>query len=312
MYQIAARIAKRFEPAVAKAFLDAVQKLIDQIDDAALLSAIAGGNADVIAAAVASGGTLHSLLEAGDIERAFRHTAQATGRATADVLSSVTGLSADFAVFHPNVVLYARTQAGTLIVNIADDVREAIRIVLAIGQTQGLTTVQQARAIREVVGLPPNWAAAPSNLAQELREGRFTPTRRMSAVDKARIRSRIARGTVDEAFIAEMQSKYTLSLRNRRALNIARTETLRSSHAGQREEWRQATQQGVLPSTTRRVWIVTPDDRLEHWMVPGMNEGGRGLDELFETPEGAVLNPPSRPNCRCGTGLIFPGYEGVL
>lgn len=314
-YAIAQRIAARFEPAVARAFLDAITKLQRQIDEAQIRQALASGNIHQLEAAVASGGDLKSiLLEAGDMERALKGAATATGRAGASVLTGVTGMEAQFNALHPAVVLFARQQTAELVVAVGEDVKEAIRIVLALAQEQGLTTVQQARAIREVVGLPPNWANAPLNLAAELRAGTFTETRRLSAADKAQIRSRLAKGTVDDEFVAKMQGRYASSLINRRAKNIARTETLRAANHGQREGWKQAVEQGVLPKTARRMWIVTPDDRLRdtHAAVPGMNEGGVGLDQAFQTPLGPSMGPPLETNCRCGQGLIFPGREGVL
>ena len=248
------------------------------------------------------------------MEGALLGASTTTGRAGADVLSGATGTTVRFNALHPDVVLFARQQAGELVVQVSEDVREAVRIMLAIGQAEGLTVVQQARAIREVVGLPPTWAAAPSNLRREIMDGHAAAatSRRLSAVEKAQIRSRIAKGTVTESFAESMQARYSESLVNRRARNIARTETLRASHHGQRMGWEQAMQDGALPRTARRVVVVTPDHRLEHWMVPGMNEGGRGIDEPFQAPEGSFMNPPFRPLCRCGVGLIFPGYEGVL
>jgi len=311
-YQIARRVADRLSPAVARSYLGAVAKLQRQIDEAALRQAVASGHPDQITAAVATGGDLGTILDGTDLDRQLLRTSTATGRAGADVITGVTGVNFQFNAMHPDVVLFARREAGDLIAAIHDDIREAVRVVLAMGQYQGLTVVQQARAIREIVGLPPAWANAPLNLREELLDGRFTRTRRLSATDKAQVRSRLARGTMTEAFAGQMQEKYRKSLLNARALRISRTESLRASHHGQQQCWKQAIGEGVLPDTVRRVWIVTPDDRLEHWMVPGMNVGGRGMDEMFDTPEGPVLYPPSRPHCRCGAGLRFPGRPGVL
>jgi hypothetical protein len=313
-YTIAQRIASRFEPPVAAAFLRAVERLIAQIDEAALLSAIAGGDLNLIAGA-AGAQQLDLFLGTDErLRRALVSTASATGRASAEILSDASGLAFRFNDFDPNVVMFARTQAAELVVAVGEDVREAIRIVVALGNEIGLTVDQQARAIREVVGLPPNWANAPLNLRRELQAGRFTSTRRLSAVEKAQIHKRIRDGTVNEAFIERMERRYADSLRNRRALNIARTETLRASHHGQRVSWRQATRDGVLPATARRMFIVTPDDRLRetHAAVPGMNPDGVGLDEPFRTPLGNFMDPPIEVNCRCGVGLVFPGLAGVL
>lgn len=313
-YLVVHRIAARFEPAVAQAFLNAIAALVARIDDAALQSGIAALSLPEIEAAIGAE-QLTGLLELSPALRdALYRTATETGRAGADVLSDATGLAVRFNAADPNVVLFARTQVGELVVGIGDDVREAIRLVVALGSQLGLTIEQQARAIRQVVGLPPNWAEAPLHLAEELRAGRFTETRRLSAIDKAGIRSRLAKGTMDEAFIDRMQVKYANSLRNRRALNIARTETGRAAIHGQQEGWKQAVKQGVLPRSVRRMWVVTPDDRLRetHRRVPELNPDGVGLEEPFTTDLGPSMGPPLEVNCRCALGLMFPGYRGVL
>ena len=313
-YRVAHRIAARFEPAVAQAFLNAIAALVVRIDDAALASGLAALSLPEIEAAVGAE-QLSGLLAANpQLLDALTRTSTATGRAGADILAEALGVSVQFNSADPNVVLFARTQVAELVVAVTEDVREAIRLVVALGSQLGITNVQQARAIRQVVGLPPNWAEAPLNLAAELRAGRFTSTRRLSAVDKAMIRSRLAKGTMDESFIQKMQIKYANSLRNRRALNIARTETARAGTHGQMEGWRQAIRQGVLPRDTRRVWVVTPDDRLrpDHAAVPRLNPDGVRLDEPFRTPLGPSMGPPLEVNCRCSLGLVFPGYRGVL
>ena len=309
-YTVAQRIASRYEPAVAQAFLRAIERLIARIDDAALISALAGGDINMILGAV---GQFDELATDIELRKALTAAGRATGEAAAQVLRDA-GFGARFNAIDPNVVMFARAQAAELVVAISNDVRDAIRIVLALGNQFGLTVDQQARAIREVVGLPPNWVDAPLNLRRELEAGRFTQTRRLSAIEKAQIRKRLREGTMDEAFIQRMEARYAASLRNRRALNIARTETLRASHHGQRLSWKQAMQQGVLPQNVRRRWIVTPDDRLRdtHAAVPGMNPEGVRIDQPFQTPLGPVMDPPLEVNCRCGVGLTFPGLVGVL
>lgn len=316
IHLIAHRIADRFGPVIAGAFMTALSRLDAGIDDVELTSAVASGDINAIAAAIGPS-RLGAIFAGGySLSTVLQNTAGAMGRAGADVLTEVTGIQASFNAIDPNVVMFARERAARLVVDVTEDVIEAVRIVIAAGAAEGLTTVQQARAIREVVGLPPNWAEAPSRLASELRAGRFTSSRRLSAIDKARIRKRLKEGTITEDFISEIQANYARSLTNRRALNIARTESATSANHGMRTGWRQAREQGVLSEDVKRVVIVTPDERLRtsHAAVPGMNKGGVGLDEPFKTPWGPLMGPPWDPdpyNCRCGEGLIFPG-GGVL
>lgn len=309
-YKIAHRISDRFQPRIQKAFLRSVDVVVKATDEAAIRSALASGNPSLIEQAAGAGRLSVLLSGTGGLLPELELTTTVTGKAGADALEGLLGVEVGFNARQPDVVLFARTHTAELVVAVGDDVKEAIRIITAAGADVGLTTRQQARAIREVVGLPPNWAAAPANLARDLREGRLSSatSRRLSAIDKARIRSAIKRGAVTEEFVEEMMSNYTASLTNRRALNIARTETLRAAHGGQRQAWRQARENGVIPVGVRRYWIVTPDDRLRdtHEAVIDMNPDGVGLDDAFETPLGPVLDPPMEPLCRCGVGLVFP------
>lgn len=314
-YEVAHRIAARMEGPVARAFLAAVERMQSFVDIARLEAALRTGDVETIYRA--GGADLLGQVLANDdaLRDALLRTSAATGEASADVLQAA-GVGASFDARHPDVVLYARSQAAKLVVQVSDDQREAIRLVVALAAEQGIGVRTQARAIREIVGVRPQHAQAPLRLAQEIRDGQAAAAtaRRLSAVDKAQIRSRIQRGTVTEGFVERMRETYTRRLLNRRALDIARTETLDAANQGQLMSWKQATEQGVLPATARRVFVVTPDDRLRdtHAAVPGMNEGGVGLDEPFDTPLGPRMAPPIEPNCRCGQGLIFPGRPGVL
>lgn len=313
-YKAAHRVAGRYAPRVASSFVRALARLNNYIATDDLLDALASGNPNLIVSAIAPHRLAALFLGDDSLESLLHQTAATTGRLGAEILADATGLSVGFNAVRPDVVLFARRQSATLVVAVTEDVAEAIRIVIAAGALEGIPPVRQAVAIRQVVGLPPNWAMAPTNLARELREGRFTSSRRLSGADKQQIRSRLARGTMDEDFIATMQARYRDSLISRRAQNIAQTETMDAAHNGLHQSWRQAVEQGVLPDTARRHPIVTLDDRLRptHAAIPGMNPDGVGMDQPFDTPFGARMNPPFEPNCRCGVGLSFPGQPGVL
>ena len=307
----ARRIAEKFGPQTARAWMRAVTRFQGTIDEKALRAALSAKSLVQINAAVGAS-SFGQMMR--DLEKPFARTATATGTASAKVLSEA-GFPMQFNAVHPNVVQFARDQAAALVVDVTDDVREAVRTVVALGAQQGLTVEQQARAIREVVGLPPNQARAPLRLGAEIRAGRAgrATRRRLSATTKAQIRSRVARGTVTEAFIERVQKQYAASLTNRRALNIAGTESRRAANFGQSESWQQAVDQGSLPADSRRFWLPTPDERLseEHARIPSMNSDGRGMNEPFDTPEGSFMYPPSRTNCRCGIGLGVGTGQGA-
>jgi hypothetical protein len=302
----AARVAKRFEPAIAEAYLAVVAKIRARFEVEEQMTDL-----------LRTKNIPNVVLPYDEfLARTLADVSRTSGAASAKTLSDALGVDVTFNGSDPNVVLYARDRSSLLVAAINDDVRTAIRTTMALGAEQGITNDQLARAIREIVGVAPNYAEAPSRLVQEILDGdaAAATSRRLSGVDKARIRSAIKNGTATPAFAEEMRAKYSASLRNLRGKTIARTESLAASHEGQRINWRQAMKAGQLPTDARRVWIVTPDDRLseEHALIPSMNPNGRGLDEAFATPEGAFMQPPTRPNCRCGVGLIFPGRRGVL
>lgn len=322
------RIAKAQEPKVAAVFLKSIEKLKTQINEANLAAAIATGGKSTVAA-VGTVPVVGALTaEESALFDALFQTQTLTGTAASEIVSEASGLEVAFNAKDPNAVAHARTQTAKLVVEVSETTKEAIRVAIAAGQEIGLTPVQLARYVREVVGLPPNWINAPSKLERNLWDAvdqalteaernaaaRAAVNRRLSAVDKARIKNRIRLGTVDQAFVDEMREKYGKSLLNRRALNIARTETMRASNWGQHEAWRQAEREGVLPSSARRIVIITPDDRLRetHAQVAISNSEGVPINEPFDTPWGALMDPPWEPSCRCGTGLIFPGLVGVL
>lgn len=94
-----------------------------------------------------------------------------------------------------------------------------------------------------------------------------------------------------------------------RAQTIARTESMKAVHQGQREAWDQAIDEGLIASDTKRVWITTADDRLCPICEPLDGEEADLDGEYVSGIEG----PPAHPNCMLpGTqvsGRIVAGLE---
>lgn len=315
-YRAAQRIAARLEVRVQATFLDAVERAVAGIDARELATALGTGRVGDIVDAARPESLARILDNEPRLEGELGAVSRVTGTAGAEIVEDAARVAFRFNVHDPNVVLYAREQVARLVVEIGPDTREAIRLVASLAAERGVTTVGQAKIIREVVGLPSVWAEAPLRFAEEIRAGQVAAAtgRRISAADAAEIRARVAAGTVDDAFVDRMRGRYAQSLVNRRARNIARTETLDAANSGLRAGWRQAVADGVLPPTARRVVIVTPGEghRASHSAIAAMNREGVGVDEPFQTPWGPMMGPPFETNCKCGEGLIFPGREGAL
>jgi hypothetical protein len=306
-YRLVLSVADRFGATAAAEWTKAVLGYQAQINETSLRSAIASGHIAAIEAVV--GPTKLQTALSKVLVGPLMSAVQAVGKESLRVLAS-KGIEASFNAMHPNIVAFAREKAAELVAGVPKETKQIIAEVIARGAERGLTVAQQARAIREVVGLPPNWMDAPQALAAELRNGEISAAtgRKMSAVLKQQIRSASANDTMTEAFIKKATAEYSATLVNARAMTIARTETIRAANYGLQESWDQAVDQGALPSTSRQFWIVTPDDRLCPICsaIPDMNPNGRELGESFMTPEGPVDAPPApHPNCRCSIGLGF-------
>lgn len=312
-FEVVHRVADRVAGAIARAFREAAAAARGGVSEERLASAIGTGNASAVEAE--SGAAQLARAMEDPTQRALADAFNAGALSVAEVMVA-EGIAVAFDVTNPNAVLYAREQTGRLIAQVSASQLESVRLILVAGQAGRLTIEEQARRIRMVVGLRPSHALAPGRLGDEIRAGQAAAAtgRRLSASDKAQIRSRISRGTVTPEFVEAMEIRYARSLLNRRALDIARTESMDAAVAGQQEAWRQAIQQGVLPEDARRFAIVTPDDRLRetHALVPIMNPAGVLVDEPFDTPWGPRHRPPWETNCRCGVGLRFPNQIGVL
>jgi len=112
------------------------------------------------------------------------------------------------------------------------------------------------------------------------------------------------RATLSAEQVARMTAAYQRKLGAWRAETFARTAALQAANDGQAAAWRSAIESGsVAYEEVRRYWIVAADERLcpQCAPIPDMNPAGVGLEELFDTPIGALHGPVVHANCRCTT-----------
>jgi hypothetical protein len=219
--------------------------------------------------------------------------------------------SMSFNMQNPRVADFIRGYVFSLISGISQETQAGIQTLLLHAVTQGIAPAQQARFIQPMIGLTERDAQAALNYRRALEERQYR-----SALDRA-----LRDGRYDRMLLGAIQRKEPLkqqqidamvqryverSLRNR-AENIARTETIRAAHAGLRESWRQAQEQGFLKSGTRQKWILATDERRCDIcpQVVQMNPDGVLLGSKFRSPVGLVDGPPLHPRCRCSMGLVL-------
>jgi len=190
---------------------------------------------------------------------------------------------------------YATTRSATLVRQIDESNRLAIREVITRAFTEPRTVDETARTLRHIVGLHPRWARAverfnEKNLVRLVREG---------------MSSRQAQATADR-----MTERYRKKLIRRRAEMIARTEIQQAQNYARQTSWEATESLGLVDPRSEKEWRTAlatsrygpPCDEcapLNGTRVPwnGVFDNGRSM-------------PPAHPNCRC-TAVLIPPTRGL-
>lgn len=146
-----------------------------------------------------------------------------------------------FDLVNPLATEFALDHAGALVVQIANDVRESIANLVARSVQEGITVDRVADTLYDSgeIGLLPQHQAA---------------------VDR-QLRASLDAGTPQEQAQA-VADRYAERLLDYRMQNIARTELIATNTAGRHGLWDVARDEGLIARDSRKVWVVTPDDRL--------------------------------------------------
>ncbi len=222
--------------------------------------------------------------------------------------------SFEFDKINPEATRWAAEESATEVTGIDQKSRDAVtsqlRKVIAGGFADGITLRRLARQIRRIVGLTAAQQRAVTNLIVRLQNANggtlvragLLPTTE-PGVGRSSIKVRVPPGGASAELIERVASRYANLLLNKRALLIARTETIRAANEGQRQLWLQSRAKGLIPSGVKRIWLITPDDRLCP-VCRGMAGQVRPLNEPFDTGRyGLVMGPPAHPAGRCATAL---------
>lgn len=194
---------------------------------------------------------------------------------------------------NPSAVLWVEQHAAELVTEVTDQTRRAIRKIITRAFVEGIPPREAAVMLRKVVGLHSRDEEAIDNLKQRILDN---PGGKVFAGKKP---IRVPENGMTNKKLRDTLSSYADRLNNRRALLIARTETIRGSNEGQNQLWNQAVASGQLSRTAKRVWIVTPDERLCP-ICEGLDGKIAPLNGSFD---GRFSGPPAHPACRCTTGL---------
>lgn len=220
-----------------------------------------------------------------DTYRAAGNSAAAklTGRLIGKDISFRTRVESwGFDVLNPRGLEYLQRKAAQHVTAITEETRTALRAVLAEMHNAGVTPLEQAKRIKDYVGLTEGHARAVEHLRERLSD---------AGTGAGRIEQLVARKTRE--------------LLDLRALNISRTEGAFASAAGARESRAQAADEGLFEAATVvRVWMTAEDEATCAICEPMDGQESNGLDGSFTTGEGDEIDDaPAHVNCRCTTEL---------
>lgn len=237
----------------------------------------------------------------------------ASGEATAEVISRAVDVSFHFDATNLRVVQAAREAKADLVREVVAEQRQVIRNAIFEGITTGVNPRQQARLIRDSIGLTQRQQAAVYNykrllqsgsteaLDRQLRDRRFDRTVQ-SAIDSGEV--------LNKTQVDRMVERYQERYLQYRSEVIARTEALRAVHVGNEATFEQAFESGDLDrDQVVREWNTAKDERVRasHRFMHGQK---RAVGEPFISGDGNKLAFPGDPtapaadvvSCRCAVG----------
>lgn len=275
-------IADKMLPKVRDAFIAAISEIKDQVSLKALEAAAQTGDVNTVLRVIDDLGIENKF---NDLTDELRDGFEAAGIKAIDHLPKSIRANARFDLLNPRSVRFLRNYNFNLIQSISNEAREGIRSVIITAFEEGGHPYQQAKEIKQFIGLTARQQRAVNTYSKTLeKEGR--------AADQ----------------IKRMTERYYQRQLKYRATNIARTETIRAANIGQNELWNQLADDGLIErSTTKKIWVVTDDDRLCPICeaIPDDNADGVPIDGDFDTDVGPLSEPPAHPQCRCALALDF-------
>ena len=220
----------------------------------------------------------------------------------------------DFDVRDPRVARSIQDFKFKLSGRITSETQETIRRALTDGAEQGQTIPQQARAIREAIGLSPQQARWVSNYRAELERGEYGKAMARALRDRRhdpRLNRMIDQGAfLEDAQIDAMVDNYAKRVLAYRATTIARTEALRASNLGAVTNTSLFLREN--PSfTVEKVWIATKDDRTRPDHVELDGKSVIGMETPFRLESGDTIRWPhdDQAPARQVVNCLLPGAE---
>ena len=295
-------LLKVHEPAIQRAFVEAMQDARSAVNLADVVNALVRGDIAGAMQAVEFSRAFLAPLDQ-EIARAYYRAGQGfTGLIMASKPRSVA-VVIRFDPGNPRAASWLQQHSSTLVREIVDDQRTAIRSALSAGMEAGrnprvvaLDVVGRMDAVTKtrvggVIGLTSQQAQWVENARAELLSG--DPVRMEAYFDRKKRDKRFDRTVarairegrpVSAADVTKIATRYSDRLLAYRGEVIGRTETLTALSYSQDESARQMIESGGIRATqVRKRWNARLDGRTRDSHV-ALNEDEVGFDETFRSP----------------------------
>lgn len=303
------RQADQISTRVRQAFLDAVNNLGEKIDIEQIKSLLEQGRVDQAIRTVDAHLTAQGFTP---VAEAITGAAVDAARQSARAVNALGQMNVSFGLTNPQTVDFLRTYEMGLIRAMSSDALASVKAAIEAGVAAGRNPLDVAREVRQFIGLTETQTRAVQNYRNALEQGSRDALSR--ALRDRRFDPTVARAARGEAALSgdqidNMVSRYAARYLRYRSETIARTESIRALNAGNYLLWNQAAATGkVSANLVTRKWVTVGDHKVRaaHRAIPGMNEGGVGLNVPFASPLGPLMypgdphgDPENTINCRC-------------
>lgn len=314
-----------FAPEIRKAFLAAIQDVVDNAIIKQIIEAIESGDIDAAFRTLGFSDAAMRPLTA-VLERLFETGGVMTGETFPRYINTSSGKGVfRFDVRNSRAEAWLRDHSSQLVTRIREDTRVAIRDTLTDGMTHGenprttaLNIVGRIDPITKqrvggIIGLTPGqsrWVISARNKLENLNPSYFNMELRDKRFDNI-VRRAIKNGKpLPAETIDRLVTRYKANALRYRGETIARTEAIQSLNRSEYEAVKQAIEQGSIKSSAvRRYWDSAGDSRVR-WSHKSMDKKyhaeGVGLDEPFISPSGERMMFPG------DTSLGAPGEEVIM
>lgn len=339
-------LAEKLEPALARAVRDLIKDHVGSVDLGKLEEALKSGQ------------TYHVLDIIGDVDpvkaaavRESLQTAVWAGGALAGQAPVLTEARFAFNRLNPALITWLEGYSLNLIRDIGEGTRAAVRTTLVEGMRAGKNPIQQARQIKQAVGLTESQAKAVANYRKALETvhtrrsvkswGLGNERSKISGVDVAPIdpktgkpkdginqwrlrdqrydsaikRAQANKKPLTPEQIDKMVDRYQERMIQNRARTIARSESLRATNAGVHESWRQAIEERKVDgSLVRKRWVLAKDERtckICTGIFKAQPKRGIPLEASFANPNGLAPIKAPIAHPNCRCSTFIQLYEAV-